>query len=134
MDANCFVDSNILLYTLDNSSEKQRVAFALWRGGVVMSTQVVMEFTNVCLKKLKFSRQNAFENAMNLMTGAIVNPITEKSVRLAFEVASKYGFSHWDSLIVASAIEANCSTLYTEDMQNGQLINGKVRIVNPFRI
>ena len=127
-----FADSNVLLYTLDQASIKQQIVFALWRKGLVVSTQVVMEFTNVCLKKMKFSKQDAFENALNIMEGTLVRPITEKSVRFAFAVAVKYGFSHWDSLIVASAIEAGCNILYSEDLQHGQLINGKLKIVNPF--
>lgn len=69
-----------------------------------------------------------------MMTGAVVKPITEKSIRLAFELAAKYGLSHWDSLIVASAIESKCGILYSEDFQHGQLINGELRILNPFRI
>ena len=59
-----FADSNVLLYTLDQASIKQQIVFALWRKGLVVSTQVVMEFTNVCLKKMKFSKQDAFENAL----------------------------------------------------------------------
>ncbi len=132
MPDKCFVDTNVLLYSLDRSAEKQAVAFKLWRQGVVLSTQVVMEFTNVCLKKLKFTKDEAFENALNLMAGAVVKLITEKSIRQAFEISSTYQFNHWDSLIVASALEADCKVLYTEDLQHGQIINRKLKIVNPF--
>jgi predicted nucleic acid-binding protein len=120
------------LYTLDNSSPKQEKAFSIWRSGIVVSTQVVMEFTNICLRKMKFSKKEAFENANNIMEGALVRPIDKSSVSLAFDISIKYGFSHWDSLIVASALEAKCHTLYSEDLQHGQLINGKMKIINPF--
>ena len=132
MQDNCFADSHVLLYTLDKTSTKQEIAFTLWRHGVVVSTQVVMEFTNVCLKKMKFSKQDAIENAANMMEGSIVKSITKESIHLAFELAIKYEFSHWDCLIIASALEAKCNALYTEDLQHGQLVNGKLRIVNPF--
>jgi predicted nucleic acid-binding protein len=129
----CFTDSNVLLYTLDKTSLKEKVALAIWRQGVVVSTQVVMEFTNVCVKKLKLSKPIAFENALNIMAGAKVESVTERTVRLSFEIAAKYGFSHWDSLIVAAALQAGCTILYTEDLQHGQLIDGKLTILNPFR-
>jgi predicted nucleic acid-binding protein len=129
---NCFVDSNVLLYSLDRDSEKQKIAFEVWKQGVVLSTQVIMEFTNVCVKKLKFTKQDAFKNALLLMEGAIVRSITEKSIRMAFDISNKYQFSHWDSLIIASALESGCKTLYTEDFQHGQIIDRKLKIVNPF--
>jgi predicted nucleic acid-binding protein len=91
-----------------------------------------MEFTNVCLRKLKMSKEDTFENALNLLEGAQVKPVTKELVRQSFTLSLKYGFSHWDSLIVASALQAGCSTLYTEDMHNGQVIEGKLKIVNPF--
>lgn len=134
MNANCFFDSNILIYTLDKASEKQDVSFALWRGGAVVSTQVIMEFTNVCIKKLNFSRQDAYENAKNIIASSIVRPITAKSLTLAFEISTQYGFSHWDSLVIASALEARCTVLYSEDLQHNQLIRQKLRIVNPFTL
>jgi predicted nucleic acid-binding protein len=132
MPDNCFADSNVLLYTLDEASQKQKIAFALWRKGVIASTQVVMEFTNICFRKLKMSKQDAFENALNIMDGAIVKPITANLVRKSFMISTKYGFSHWDSLIIASALQAGCTTLYSEDMNHGQIVEGRLTIINPF--
>jgi predicted nucleic acid-binding protein len=134
MPDDCFADSNVLVYTLDKALLKRDIAFTLWRQGVTVTTQVVMEFTNVCLRKLKMSKQDAFENALNIMDGAIVKPITKDIVRLSFSISLKYGFSHWDSLVVASALQAGCTTLYSEDMQHGQVIEGKLTIINPFLI
>jgi predicted nucleic acid-binding protein len=134
MPDNCFADSNVLVYTLDKTSPNQAIAFSIWRKGVVVSTQVVMEFTNVCLRKLQMSKADAFENALNILDGANVKPVTKELVRQSFSLSVKYGFSHWDSLIVAAALQANCSTLYSEDMQHNQVIEGKLKIVNPFII
>ncbi|MFM7485928.1 MAG: PIN domain-containing protein [Cytophagales bacterium] len=77
MPESIFVDSNILLYAFDKDSRKQDIAFLIWRKGVTVSTQVVMEFTNVCRTKLKFPKKVAFENALNLFEGATVKTITE---------------------------------------------------------
>jgi len=134
MRDDCFVDSNVLLYVLDKTSFKQEAAFILWRQGITVSTQVVMEFTNVCLRKLNMKKQDAFKNALNIMEGAVVKPITEEAIRLSFKISIKYGFSHWDSLIISAALQARCNTLYSEDMKHDQLIEGKLRIVNPFLI
>ena len=132
MQDNCFADTNVLLYTLDKGSIKQSIAFALWRQGLVLSTQVIMEFTNVCIRKLKFTREDAYKNALNLMDGAKLKSITPKTIKTAFEVLLDYGYSHWDSLVIASALEARCQIVYTEDLQHDQLINGKLKVVNPF--
>jgi len=59
--------------------------------------------------------------------------ITIATHEAAQEVAQKYGLGIYDSLIVAAAIEAHCSALYSEDLQDGQIINGKLTIRNPFR-
>jgi predicted nucleic acid-binding protein len=54
------------------------------------------------------------------------------TIKLCWKVRRKYSYSYWDSLIIATALENNCSILYTEDMQDGQLIEDKLRIGNPF--
>jgi predicted nucleic acid-binding protein len=50
----------------------------------------------------------------------------------AFRISKRYQFSFWDRIIVASALAAKCSILYTEDLQDGQIIDGILRISNPF--
>jgi Predicted nucleic-acid-binding protein, contains PIN domain len=134
MQDDCFADSNVLLYTLDKPSKKREIAFDLWRQGMVISTQVIMEFTNICIKKFNFSRKDAFQNARNIIESASVKSVTKETIHIAFELSEKHGFSHWDSLILASALEAKCKIIYTEDLKDGQLINGRLRIINPFKI
>ncbi len=55
-----------------------------------------------------------------------------KTMRGGLGLAQRYGFSHYDSLIVATALQADCTVLYSEDLQHGQLIGGKLEIINPF--
>jgi predicted nucleic acid-binding protein len=61
-----------------------------------------------------------------------VVPVGPSTISSAFPLSLKYGFSYWDSLIVAAALTSGCSTLLSEDMQDGLLIEGKLRIKNPF--
>jgi predicted nucleic acid-binding protein len=59
--------------------------------------------------------------------------LRKSSVDKALSVANQYKYSYWDSLIIASALENKCKILYTEDMQDGQIIEGKLKIENPFK-
>jgi predicted nucleic acid-binding protein len=101
---------------------------------IVISTQVLGEFFNVLVKKIGKRKEEAREMAVNLLRTFEITEIKKTSVLKATEVSIKYKYSYWDSLIVASALEANCSILYTEDMQNGQIIEDRLRIVNLFAI
>jgi predicted nucleic acid-binding protein len=58
-------------------------------------------------------------------------PLTANLVNDSIRLFKQYRFSYWDSLIVAAALEAGCSILYSEDLQNGQIIDGTLRVVNP---
>jgi predicted nucleic acid-binding protein len=94
--------------------------------------QVLGEFFNVLVRKIGQQKEEAKEMVVNLLETFEVVKINEFSVLKAMEISIRYKFSYWDSLIVASALENNCSILYTEDMQDGQVIEEKLRIVNPF--
>ena len=61
-----------------------------------------------------------------------VELITLATVHVALEIRERYGFSWYDSLIVAAALESGCELLYSEDMQHGQVIEGRLRVINPF--
>ncbi|WP_456325324.1 PIN domain-containing protein [Desulfonauticus submarinus] len=85
------------------------------------------------LRKKILAENNTFAYAKDFMHIFNFCLIDRKDIKLAIEIKEKYKFSYWDSLIVASALENNCSILYTEDMQDGQIIEKKLEIVNPFR-
>jgi predicted nucleic acid-binding protein len=63
---------------------------------------------------------------------AICHPITTYEIKNACKITDKYGFTYFDSLIVSCALELNCSILHSEDLQHNQIIEGKLKIVNPF--
>jgi predicted nucleic acid-binding protein len=84
-----------------------------------ISTQVAAENINVCLKKLKLDKESAFEHGKKLINSFNVLAVTSEIVESAFNFSKKYQLSWWDSLIVSTALWHNCTTLYSEDMQDG---------------
>jgi predicted nucleic acid-binding protein len=62
----------------------------------------------------------------------ILHVNSDSTILEAFRIAERYGFSFYDSLIISAALESGCNTLYSEDMQHGQLIENRLKIVNPF--
>ena len=91
-----------------------------------------METVNVLIRKFKFEKSDAFENVVAIIERAELKIITGSTLLKAFEIAVTYKLSHWDSLVIAAALEAHCTILYSEDMNHGQLIEGKLKIINPF--
>lgn len=134
MPANFFIDSNIGLYILDRETSKFSIAKMLLQQKPNISTQVVAENLNVCLKKFKQTRAFSLAHARSLAEACEVHAIKPSTLTLALSVFDRYGYTIFDSLIIASALQANCSTLYSEDLHHGQVIEGKIKIVNPFVI
>jgi predicted nucleic acid-binding protein len=132
MKDNFFIDSNVALYALDNATLKNSIALDLIRKRPVISTQVVLESVNICLKKFKFSKEVSFRHGINLMNTCVLSLINESSLILAFKISIEYQYSHWDSLIIASALQNNCTILYSEDLQHAQVIEKRLKIINPF--
>ena len=127
-----FADTNIVVYALDEKTIKQEKARAIIKEQPVISSQVIIESLNVCLKKLKLSKEKAYKNSILLFKLCEFYSIEPSTFVSSFSISVKYGYSHLDSLIIASALESECSVLYTEDMQHNQLIEKKLRIINPF--
>jgi len=128
-----FIDSNILVYLVDKFPEKKTKAEYLMMPHLIISTQVIAENVNVCLKKLNFSKDKSYAHGKTLIDKLTVVQIKVSTVESAFIISNKYKLSWWDSLIVATALENNCETLYSEDMQDGLIIESKLTIVNPFK-
>ena len=126
-----FPDSNIPVYLLEQDQKRRELVTSYIGKDYIISTQVVSENVNVCMKKLKMAKETAFNHGSFLMEAFALSYITDETIKQAFSISLKYGLSYWDSLIVSSAIENNCAKVYSEDMQHGQLIE-KVRVINPF--
>ena len=134
---NAFVDTNILVYAASHSGvegRKRSIAREITLlPQLHISVQVLNEFISVARnpKKLNLDPQEEsrwLQEWLSLKIG----DMTFATFESALEIHLRYQLSHWDSLIVSSALEAGCGKLYTEDMQHGQNIEG-MEIINPFR-
>lgn len=133
MSDKIFLDTNIVLYALQDDSRKKSIALHLIDERPCISTQVILECINITLKKLGYSKEKAFKNASFLIESCELGVIAESTLKRAFTISLRYQFSHWDSLIIASALEAGCQTLYSEDLKHEQVIDDRLIIINPFQ-
>lgn len=134
-DLKVFIDSNIIVYLVDNrSKEKTKKAQDFLSPDFFISTQVIAENVNVCLKKLHLSKETTFDFARRIVNRFRILQITEATLLKSFEISIKYQLSSWDSIIIATAILNNCSIIYSEDMQDGLIVENSVTIINPFKL
>jgi predicted nucleic acid-binding protein len=129
-----FFDTNVLVYAMAQGDLRTPEAEGLLTQGGVVSVQVLNEFVRVALGKMKMpwgDLRDALEVIQIFCPAPL--PITLVTHQDALTIAEKYRFGIFDALIVASALEANCPVLYSEDMRDGQVIDGRMRIRNPFR-
>jgi predicted nucleic acid-binding protein len=129
-----FFDTNVLIYAMAQSDPRTQDAEDLFAEGGVVSVQVLNEFARVAFGKMKMpwgDVRDALEVIQIFCPEPL--PITLATHQDALTIAEKYRFRIFDALIVASALEANCPILYSEDMRDGQVIDGRMRIRNPFQ-
>lgn len=126
-----FIDSNVVMYLLSSDTAKADVAELALEAGGFISVQVLNEVTSVCLRKLKMPWQEVDEVLLAVKTACVVLPLTVETHEKAVEISKRFQLSFYDANIIASAIASGASTLLSEDMQGGLLIDG-LRIQNPF--
>lgn len=129
-----FIDTNILIYSISNDEKKKPKAkeVILSYPDSVVSSQVVSEFASICLTKSLLSEDEVQPLLSGFMDSFEFAPVVESTITKALQVRKAYKYSFWDSLIVAAALENNCTTLFSEDMQDGQTIEKSLKIVNPY--
>ncbi|HUM91817.1 MAG TPA: PIN domain-containing protein [Candidatus Competibacter sp.] len=127
-----FFDTNVLLYLLSGDAAKADHAEAVLARGGTISVQVLNEFASVAARKLGLSYPEIREVLELVRAVCTVEPITLETHDLGLQIAERYGFSLYDALIVAAALQARCRTLYSEDLQDGQTIDGRLVVRNPF--
>lgn len=132
MPAKVFIDTNIVIYALGQTSTKTALAAPLFAAHPTISTQVLSETANVALRKLALPIAETRKLLTTLESLCRVEVMAPACIHRAIDIAERYGFSWFDSLIVATALEAGCDTLYTEDLQHGQVIEDKLTVTNPF--
>jgi len=133
MSDRAFLDTNVIAYTLANDARKKEIAEGLLLNHPVISVQVVNELVSVAMRKLGYPRDAAVAAARVVMDQYEVMSLEPHDVLKAFVIGDRYGFSHWDALVVAVASRHGCDILYSEDMQDGQVIAAGPRVVNPFK-
>ena len=132
-----YFDTNVFVYMAAGQDRAKRkkaaelVCAALKEGGVAISTQVLSEFTNVMLKKT--TRTDAEIRRFLAQFGKLVQTdVSPSTVTRALELKAKYGIQFYEAQHLASAAKMQCSVIYTEDLNDGQVYAG-VRAENPFR-
>ena len=128
-----FFDTNVLVYLASGDVAKADRAEATLAKGGSISVQVLNELANVARRKMQMSwdETHAF---LDMLRGLLtVHPITVENHETGLRIAERYGLSLYDSMIAASALDAGCDTLWSEDMQHGMKLDEGLRIANPFR-
>ena len=131
-----FLDTNIFVYAVSAAEEdqkKRRIARKLLADEEFsLSLQVVQEFINTCLNKIRLgqSREAIAQTVELLLAYPCLSPSSEL-IRHAFTLQGRYQISYWDAAILAAAMELGCTKLYTEDLNHGQAYES-VKVINPF--
>ena len=147
MKDSVFLDTNIFIYALTEPKEKNKkedlpkrvVALKLLtklfnENNIVVSVQVLNELHFNMIGKFKLDDALVTQTIEeNVFAVASVENLTVQVYAKAFKVRQKYHVSYWDSLVVASALESGCTTLYSEDMQDNLVIENSLTVINPFR-
>jgi predicted nucleic acid-binding protein len=128
-----FFDTNVLIYVASTDSAKAASAEKLIFEGGVISVQVLNEIANVARRKMGMSWAETQAFLGTIRDLLLVRPVTIETHESGLELAERYSLSIYDAMIAASALEADCSVLWSEDMRDGLLIDGRLRLVNPFR-
>jgi predicted nucleic acid-binding protein len=134
MPAKNFFDTNILIYAVAKNDPRASKAEGLLESGGLISVQSLNEFVSVARRKLGMTWK-ATRELLDLICVLCPDPvpISLDMHKMALRVGEKYGYSIYDALIIAAALEAGCGTLHSEDLQDGQVINQQLTIRNPFR-
>ena len=132
-----FLDSNILIYAFDTKEPVKRARSralidSLPAEHIILSAQVINEFYFTVTRKLRRPLPaSAAEEAVRGLSGFRILPLDHRLTLAAMETVRKEGLSIWDALIVQSALEGKCRTLFSEDFQSGRRY-GTLRVKNPF--
>ena len=133
MSDRVFLDTNVLLYVYSDEEDKKQVSKKIFQEQRCLTCmQALNEFCNVCLKKWHFDRKGIEEAIDQIAAGCAILPVSLKTMLGALVLHERYGYSYYDCVMLASALENGCTTIYSEDMSAGQIIEGRLLILNPY--
>jgi predicted nucleic acid-binding protein len=129
-----FFDTNVLIYAIAQNDPRGPRAEALLATGGMVGVQGLNEFASVARRKLRMPWKDVTEalDAIRVLCPSPV-PIEISTHEAALKIAEDRGYEIYDALVIAAALEAGCTTLYSEDLQDGHVIDGKLAIRNPFK-
>lgn len=123
-----FIDTNIFIYLYSDNADdlkKRHLAYKVMEQyDCQISTQVINEFSNICIKKLKITINQIQGFIIQMCSYCDLAYIDEDTIDKALGIHAKYGYAYYDSLMVASALERGCIYLLSEDLADGQVIEG----------
>ncbi len=136
MNAEVFLDTNIVIYAYSaQETDKFEAANRLIDAGkAVISIQVLNELTVTLMRKFGLTWPQISAIVAELTQRCAIAPLTVSVVQSAIQLAERYGYRYYDCLILATALERGCSVVFSEDMQHGQVIAGRISILNPFLV
>jgi predicted nucleic acid-binding protein len=127
-----FFDTNTLLYLLSSDHKKADWVSQNLRQSNIISVQVLNEFTSASIRKIKISHVELDEFLDLFKSTFNVRALDTETFNTGLMISRRYGYQHYDSMIIAAALQAGCERLYSEDMQHRQMIDKRLQIVNPF--
>lgn len=127
-----FIDTNVIVYLASGDLAKAQRAEEVILAGGTISVQVLNEIANVARRKMQLSwnETHAFLSSIRYLLSVV--PVTVETHETGIRLAERYSVSVYDAMILASALLAGCEALWSEDMQHGAVIEGRLRVVNPF--
>lgn len=133
MPGDAFFDTNVLIYAVAQNDPRNKKAEELLASGGVLSVQILNEFVSVARRKILMPWSEVVEalEAFQVLCPSPL-PITIETHEAAIQIAESQGFKIYDALVIAASLEAHCTTLYSEDLQDGQIIGKTLTIHNPF--
>jgi predicted nucleic acid-binding protein len=127
-----FVDTNMVIYSYSKSEplKQQKANTAIINNECVISSQVLNEYANVCIKKLGVSAEYVHQDILNILNNCECYTVDVETIEHALFLQSRYGYSYYDSVILASALDCSCEYLFSEDFQDNQIIENTLTIKN----
>ena len=136
MNDKVFLDTNIIIYAYsDDEPEKQERANMIleeYESQITISTQVINELSNNLFRKFKLDAEAVEAVVLELDNNFPIVDFNLQTQLKAIKIKERYKLQFYDSMILATALENGCNIIYSEDMQNGQIIENQLTIINPF--
>ena len=136
------LDTNVLIYAFGKQDDERKlIAKTIISKCTVISLQVANETVYVLLRKFKFTPNELNKVIEFMKQNFVISDLNIHILDQTIKISAQYGLSFWDSMMVASALNNHCSILYSEDMQDKQIIEGidmslskvRLQIINPFK-